>query len=97
MDHKNLGLGSVIATGVGLIVATSCLLSLGIGSASLGLTFIISMAIACALNILTALSICELNAVMPNLTGGLAQYSLAGMGPFVTIIATRTGRTTTTH
>lgn len=87
MDHKNLGLGSVIATGVGLIVATSCLLSLGIGSASLGLTFIISMAIACALNILTALSICELNAVMPNLTGGLAQYSLAGMGPFVTIIA----------
>ena len=87
MGEKNLGLGSVIATGVGLIVATSCLLSLGIGSATVGTTFIISMAIACALNILFALSICELNAIMPNLTGGLAQYSLAGMGPFVSVVA----------
>ncbi|EKC60646.1 RNA methyltransferase, TrmH family, group 3, partial [human gut metagenome] len=29
----------------------------------------------------------ELNAVMPNLTGGLAQYMLAGLGPVATIIA----------
>ena len=28
----------------------------------------------------------ELNALMPNLTGGLAQYTLAGMGPFITIL-----------
>lgn len=87
MEDKKLGLGSVIATGVGLIVATSCLLSLGQGTAAIGITIIISMLIACILNILTALSISELNAIMSNLTGGLAQYTLACMGPFVTIIA----------
>ncbi len=87
MKEKNLGLGSVIATGVGLIVATSCLLSLGQGSAAIGVTIIIAMAIACLINIITALSISELNAIMPNLTGGLAQYTLAGLGPFVTVIA----------
>jgi len=86
MEQKKLGLGSVIATGVGLIVATSCLLSLGQGASAIGLPFIISMMIACAFNILTALSICELNALMPNLTGGLAQFTLAGCGPFITII-----------
>ena len=86
MEEKKLGLGSVIATGVGLIVATSCLLSLGQGSSTIGIPFIISMSIACAFNILTALSICELNALMPNLTGGLAQYTLSGCGPFITII-----------
>ncbi|SFU53212.1 hypothetical protein SAMN04487886_104923 [Clostridium sp. DSM 8431] len=87
MEEKKLGLPSVIATGVGLIVATSCLLSLGQGASALGTPFIISMVIACILNILTALSISELNALMPNLTGGLAQYTLACLGPFVTLIA----------
>ncbi|MDD3413515.1 MAG: APC family permease [Lachnospiraceae bacterium] len=86
MEEKKLGLGSVIATGVGLVVASSCLLSIGIGSSAIGVTFIISMAIACILNIVTLLSIAELNALMPDLTGGLAQYSLASIGPFITII-----------
>ncbi len=84
--EKKLGLFSAIATGVGLIVATSCLMSLGQGASILGTGFIITMIIACAINILTALSMSELNALMPNLTGGLAQYTLAGMGPFVTIL-----------
>ena len=86
MDEKKLGLPSVISTGVGLIVATSCLMSLGQGAGSLGTGFIISMIMACAINILTALCMAELNAIMPNLTGGLAQYTLAGMGPFLTIV-----------
>lgn len=86
MDERKLGLPSVIATGVGLIVATSCLLSLGQGAGMLGVGFIIPMVIACVINICTALCLAELNAIMPNLTGGLAQYSLAGMGPFVTIV-----------
>lgn len=79
-------MGSVVATGVGLIVATSCLLSLGQGSAAIGRTFIISMVIACAINILFALSVSELNSLMPNITGGLPQYTLASMGPFITIV-----------
>ena len=77
MGEKRLGLPSIIATGVGLIVATSCLLSIGQGAAAIGTPFILTMVIACAFNILTALSICELNALMPNLTGGMAQYTLA--------------------
>ncbi len=86
MNEKTLGLPSVISTGVGLIVATSCLMSLGQGAGALGTGFIIAMIIACAINICTALSMAELNALMPNLTGGLAQYTLAGIGPFITIV-----------
>ncbi|XME01623.1 APC family permease [Lachnospiraceae bacterium C1.1] len=86
MNKGKLGLPSVIATGVGLIVATSCLMSLGQGAGSLGITFIIAMLIACAFNIMTAMCLAELNALMPNLTGGLAQYTLGSLGPFITII-----------
>jgi len=86
MEEKKLGLPSVISTGVGLIVATSCLMSLGQGAGVLGTGFIWSIVMACAINILTALCMAELNAIMPNLTGGLAQYTLAGMGPFITIV-----------
>ncbi|WP_298482928.1 APC family permease [uncultured Ruminococcus sp.] len=88
MGEKKLGLPSIIATGVGLIVATSCLLSIDQGAAAVGTPFILTMVIACAFNILTALSICEFNALMPNLTGGMAQYTLACLGPFVSIVIT---------
>ena len=87
MDNKKLGLGSVISTGVGLIVATTCLMSLGQGSGTTGCVFIIAMIIACALNMLTAGSLAELNALMPNLSGGLAQYTLACLGPFPSIVS----------
>lgn len=86
MNKKTLGLPSVIATGLGLIVATSCLMSLGQGAGTIGISFIIAMIIACFINIFTALSLAELNALMPDLTGGLAQYTLACMGPFVAIV-----------
>lgn len=86
MKEKKIGLFSVIATGVGLVVASSCLLTLGIGAGSIGTPFIITMVIACLVNIFTLLSIAELNSLMPNLTGGLAQFSLACVGPFITII-----------
>ncbi|MCD8091029.1 MAG: APC family permease [Clostridiales bacterium] len=85
MDKK-LGLPSVIATGMGLIVATSCLLSLGQGAGAIGVSFIAAMVIACLINICTALSTAELNALMPSLTGGLAQYTLTCMGPFVSLV-----------
>lgn len=86
MNKKKLGLGSAISTGVGLVVATSCLVSLGQGAGSVGAIFIIPMILACLLNMIAAASLSELNGLMPNLTGGLAQYSLAGVGPFWTII-----------
>ena len=86
MTEKKLGLGTAVATGVGVIVATSCLLSIGQGASAIGLPFIVSMTLACAFNILTALSLCELNALMPNLTGGTAQFTLASSGPLLTIV-----------
>ncbi|PKM51239.1 MAG: APC family permease [Firmicutes bacterium HGW-Firmicutes-7] len=86
MITKKLGMPSVIATGVGLIVATSCLIMLSQGVGFAGKGFIIAMAIACFLNILVAFSFAELNSMMP-ITGGLGQYTLAAVGPFISIIA----------
>ena len=87
MDEKKLGLGNVVSVSVGLVVATSCLVSLGSGAGTLGVTFILAMAIAMLLNMTTVASLSELNALMPNTTGGLAQYTLAALGPFPTLIS----------
>ena len=86
-QEKKLGLGSVVSISVGLIIATSCLVSLGQGAGTIGVTFMFAMGIACILNMTTVASLSELNALMPNTTGGLAQYTLACMGPFPTIIS----------
>lgn len=87
MDGKKLGLGNVVSISVGLVVATSCLVSLGEGAGTLGVTFILAMVIAMLLNMTTVASLSELNALMPNTTGGLAQYTLAALGPFPTLIS----------
>ena len=86
-DGPKLGLHNVISISMGLIVATSCLVSLGQGAGQVGLWFIPAMIIACLLNMCTAASLAELNGLMPNTTGGLAQYTLAGLGPLPTIVS----------
>ena len=83
--EKTLGLRSVISISVGLVIATSCLVSLGQGAGAIGVTFIGAMVIACLLNMTTVASLSELNALMPNTTGGLALYTLTSMGPFPTL------------
>ncbi|MDO4168633.1 MAG: APC family permease [Lachnospiraceae bacterium] len=87
MEEKKLGLRSVISVSVGLVIATSCLVSLGQGAGTIGIVFIFAMIIACLLNMTTIASLSELNALMPNTTGGLAQYTLASLGPFPTLIS----------
>mgnify|MGYP000515939419 FL=1 len=87
MEEKKLGLGSVVSVSVGLVVATSCLVSLGQGAGTVGVIFIVAMIVACLLNMTTIASLSELNALMPNTTGGLAQYTLAALGPFPTLIS----------
>ena len=87
MEEKKLGLGSVISVSVGLVIATSCLVSLGQGAGTVGVIFIVAMIVACLLNMTTIASLSELNALMPNTTGGLAQYTLAALGPFPTLIS----------
>lgn len=84
--EKKIGLASAVATGVGLILATSCLLVIGQGVSQIGNSFVFSMLIALAFNAFTALSVSELNALMPQLTGGLAQYTLVGMGRFFSVL-----------
>ena len=46
MEEKKLGLKSVISVSVGLVIATSCLVSLGQGAGTIGVTFIFAMVIA---------------------------------------------------
>lgn len=87
MEEKKLGLGSVISVSVGLVIAISCLVSLGQGAGTVGVIFIVAMIVACLLNMTTIASLSELNALMPNTTGGLAQYTLAALGPFPTLIS----------
>lgn len=86
MEEKKLGLRSVISTSVGLVIATSCLVSLGQGAGEIGTPFIWAMVIACAFNMISMASMSELNALMPNTTGGLAQYTLASVGPWPTLV-----------
>ena len=87
LSDKKMSLGSVIATGTGLVVATSCLLTLGQGAGAIGGLFIFSMIIACFLNMLAIGSLSELNAIMPGLRGGMAQYTYAAIGALPAIIA----------
>lgn len=86
-DDKKLGLRNVVSVSVGLVIATSCLVSLGQGAGTIGVVFIFAMIMACVLNMITVASLSELNALMPNTTGGLAQYTLTSMGPFPTLIS----------
>lgn len=84
--QSKIGLFGAVSTGVGMIIATSCFIPLASGASSVGITFIPAIILVCAINMLAAASIAELGALMPNLTGGLAQYTLVGLGPFVTIV-----------
>ena len=86
MEEKKLGLRNVISVSVGLVIATSCLVSLGEGAGTIGITFIAAMVIACIMIMITMASVSELNALMPDTTGGLAQYTLASVGPVPTIV-----------
>ena len=83
---KKISLFGAVSTGVGMLIATSCFVSSASGSSAVGTPFVIAIVIACIANMLAVLSIAELNAIMPNLTGGIAQYSHAGLGPLLTIV-----------
>lgn len=84
--NKKIGIFGAVSTGVGMLIATSCFISSASGASAVGTPFIIAIIIACIANMMAVLSIAELNAIMPNLTGGIAQYTLAGLGPLVTIV-----------
>ncbi|MDC7291203.1 APC family permease [Blautia schinkii] len=84
---RKLGLPSAIAVVVGLIVASSCLLSLGQGIGLAGKGFLIAMLIVVILNACLALSFSELHDLMPEVDGGMGQYTKVGLGSVPSIIA----------
>ena len=55
--NKKLGLFSAVATGVGMLVATSCFISLASGTSMVGTPFIIAIVTACLLNMLSLIHI----------------------------------------
>jgi len=87
MPEKKLGLPSAVAACVGLIVATSCLMSLGTGMGLAGDWFILAMLAVVILNSFMAISFKELNWMMPHAEGGLGQYTKVGMGSVPAIIS----------
>jgi amino acid transporter len=86
-EKKKIGLFSAICVCVGLIVASSCLLSLGQGVGLGGKWFILSICLVAVLNICVALSFAELHDLMPNIEGGLGQYTKAALGPVMSIVS----------
>ncbi|MDR0197690.1 MAG: APC family permease [Oscillospiraceae bacterium] len=86
-ETKKLGLGSGIAVCVGLILATSCLLSLGYGVGLAGASFILPLFVVLILNSFIAFSFAELHSLMPSVNGGVGQYTLVGMGPVASIFS----------
>jgi amino acid transporter len=86
-EKKKLGLPSAICVCVGLIVASSCLLSLGQGMGLGGKWFILSICVVAVLNICVAVSFAELHDLMPGIEGGLGQYTQAALGSVVSIIS----------
>ena len=83
---KKLSLFDGISVTVGLIVATSCLVSLGTGMGLAGKAFILPLFVVMILNMFIAISFAELNSIMPNVDGGTGQYLLAGLGPVPSLI-----------
>ena len=86
LNAKKIGLGSAVAICVGLIVATTCLVSLGNGMGSAGRWFILPMFLVMVLNSFIGLSYSELNGLMPKVNGGTSQYLMVGVGPFFSLI-----------
>lgn len=86
MNSKKIGLGSAVAVCVGLIVATSCLVSLGTGIGLAGRWFIIPLFLVMFLNAFVGFSFSELHGMMPNVDGGTGQYLLVGVGPVLSMM-----------
>ncbi|MFP7494966.1 APC family permease [Terribacillus saccharophilus] len=90
MQNKKVGLWTAIASAVGIVVASSAIVSLGQGFGLAGHGFIIAMAAAMILNILVAFSFAELSGMMPK-GGSMVNYTLPALGPLVGMISVLSG------
>jgi amino acid transporter len=88
--NRSLGLWTAVATVVGIVVASSTVVSLLQGFGIAGPGFIIAMFTALLLNLFIAFSFAELSSIIPK-AGGINHYTLPTMGPFVGIISVLSG------
>jgi len=87
---RSIGLFGAIATGLGLVVASNTLVSLGQGMGIGGPGFIFPMFVALILNLLVAFSFAELASILPR-AGGINYYTLPAFGPFLGMVAVISG------
>ncbi|MDR2775407.1 MAG: APC family permease [Tannerella sp.] len=87
---KKLGFWSCLSVGVGLVVASSTLITLGQGAGIAGAGFIIAMFCAWVLQHFSAQSYAELACMMPS-AGGIRSYTRVAMGALPAVVATISG------
>jgi amino acid transporter len=87
---KRLGFWSCLSVGVGLVVASSTLITLGQGTGIAGAGFIIAMFFAWMLQHFSAQSYAELSCMMPS-AGGIRSYTRVAMGALPAVVATISG------
>jgi amino acid transporter len=87
---KALGFWSCFAVAVGLVVASTTLVSLGQGMGIGGRGFIYAMLAAWLLQLFSAMTYGELGTMLPK-AGGISTYTLVAMGPLPAIVATLGG------
>ncbi|WP_257347373.1 APC family permease [Pseudalkalibacillus decolorationis] len=87
---RTVGLWPAIATVVGIVVASSAMVSLGQGFGIAGPGFIIAMVVAMVLNLFVAFSFAELSSIIPR-AGGINHYTLPTMGPFIGMVSVISG------
>jgi len=84
--QRRLGLFATIASAVGLMVASTTLVSSGQGFAAGGAGFIIPLVLAMIFNVFVAFTYSELSGLIPK-AGGINHYTEAALGKFWAIIA----------
>ncbi|MFD2215489.1 APC family permease [Metabacillus endolithicus] len=87
---RKIGLWTAIASAVGIVVASSAMVSLGQGFGIAGPGFIIAMVAAMLLNVFVAFTFSELSGMIPR-AGGMVHYTLPTMGPLVGMVSVLSG------
>lgn len=87
---RSLGFMSCLSISMGLVVASSTLVTLGQGMGIAGAGFVIAMFAAWALQHFSAQSFAELSCMMPH-AGGLRSYTRVALGALPAMVATIAG------
>lgn len=87
---RSLGFVGAVSCAVGLVVASTTLVSMGQGFGLGGPGFLYAMLLAAAVNLFVAFSFGELSAIVPR-AGSINYYTLPAMGAFPAILSVLSG------